>query len=146
MTDMVIVASYKVERRFRVPKGYTEEQLEELISKRKAIVKWDTLYITDGDKTIEIQAHQDDTEADECFKRPDDLNIEEAEDEDYDEEDCYNQVDEPRECDECHEDFTPSTDHKYDAVCDECVTDKGKHQSTMTLKEYAVAIQLSKTN
>lgn len=49
--------------------------------------------------------------------------------------------DEARECEACYEDFTPSTDHKYDSVCDECVSEKGKIQSLYTPEQYAIAVR-----
>ena len=34
----------------------------------------------------------------------------------------------PRNCAECKEEFTPSWEHNFDTVCDECHSEKGKKQ------------------
>jgi hypothetical protein len=54
---------------------------------------------------------------------------ERIEHEDYDEE--AEEESYPRDCVECSEEFTPSTHHELDKVCDECVSNKGKLQQLM---------------
>ena len=90
----VIVATYTIEKRFRVPMGYTEKQVKNLISNNKANVMWNTLYINDGDKEFEIDAHQDDAKCSDALKRPDDLLVEEASEWDYndDEEEGWDEL------------------------------------------------------
>ena len=46
-------------------------------------------------------------------------------------EECYNSTAPSRTCVECGEDFEPSMTHRHDAVCDECVSEKGKTQRAL---------------
>lgn len=83
MSDtLVIVASYTREQRFRVPKGYTEEQIKKMISEYKLGVKWGVLYMDIGGKDLAINPHVD---FEDGFKRPDDIQVEQAEDYDLEE-------------------------------------------------------------
>lgn len=47
----------------------------------------------------------------------------------------------PRECEECHDSFTPSwVSNRYDAVCNDCVCEHGKTQVTMDETAYRYSV------
>ena len=47
-----------------------------------------------------------------------------------------NDEDIPRVCCECDESFTPSVGHRWNKVCDDCVSEKKKEQQDLTVCEY----------
>lgn len=51
----------------------------------------------------------------------------------------------PRDCEECKEDFLPSKEHKFDSVCDSCVSECGKIQTLYTESQYLIATKFKKS-
>ena len=120
MTEFVIVATYCVEKRFRVPTGYTREQIKAMIDDNQMEVKWDTLYIDNEDEdeeALEIEAHWDDFVSGD-FKRPQDLRLERADpDMDADEDEEEEEVS-THQCHTCSETMTHAQFENGKMCCD----------------------------
>jgi hypothetical protein len=128
----IITARYDAYSDFRIPKNVPLLDVGDYDNDGDKAwswwIKWDTLcYIDDKGVEHEIKPYFS-ASKDENFKRPSSVHEDDPTTGDTDDECCESFT---RDCIECKEDFTPSKEHAYDKVCDECVSEHGKTQVLM---------------